>query len=222
MASPGVKTDPRFTSGRIPAAADVPAFLRWAVAMRPFPGQTSCGDAFAVVDTASGAVLAVIDGLGHGPEAAAAAQAAAAAIRTNALAPVEVLLERCHGAMAGSRGAVATVAQIARHSGLMRWAGIGNVEGVVARRSAGGSRIAYAPLRGGILGSVFEGARAGQLDLAPGELLALATDGLQGSFVDRLRPGAEPAEMAGELLAAFSRPDDDALVLVARFEGAAP
>src|SRR4051812_16934568 len=56
--------------------ADARAPLEWAVAGRALSGQLESGDAGLVVALARGTLLAVIDGLGHGSEAAAAAGSA--------------------------------------------------------------------------------------------------------------------------------------------------
>ncbi|HEY1633585.1 MAG TPA: hypothetical protein VGF64_02425, partial [Acidimicrobiales bacterium] len=66
--------------------------LEWAVAARPFPGESVSGDQSVVRVSETEALLAVIDGLGHGPEAATAAEHAVDVLRENPAEPVEVLL----------------------------------------------------------------------------------------------------------------------------------
>ena len=44
----------------------------YGVATRPFPGELECGDLHAVIPRRRGAIVAVVDGLGHGYEAALA------------------------------------------------------------------------------------------------------------------------------------------------------
>jgi hypothetical protein len=51
--------------------------LDWKVAGRPLPGESESGDLGVVAAHADGALLAAIDGVGHGDAAAAAARAAA-------------------------------------------------------------------------------------------------------------------------------------------------
>jgi phosphoserine phosphatase RsbX len=53
-----------------------PLILDWAVAVRPAPGEDVCGDLHLVAPASDSVLLAVVDGLGHGGEAVAAAAAA--------------------------------------------------------------------------------------------------------------------------------------------------
>lgn len=94
----------------------------------PYPGETVCGDAWAVVHDDTGLVVLVADGLGHGP----AAQAAAAA-------SVQVLF-----AAAGAHDP----ADAADAGGSRRGGGPGTQGGASAEREAwvGGVRRAGAPL----------------------------------------------------------------------------
>jgi hypothetical protein len=50
--------------------------LEWSHAARALPGQHEIGDACWVLETPALVRLAVVDGLGHGPEAAKAAAVA--------------------------------------------------------------------------------------------------------------------------------------------------
>ena len=52
------------------------AAIDWGHASLVMPGETRSGDRFVIALTDSGALIAVIDGIGHGEEAAAAAQTA--------------------------------------------------------------------------------------------------------------------------------------------------
>ena len=59
------------TGGRLP-------FLEWGTAGRPISGETESGDQYVVHSWPGGALLAVIDGLGHGPGDPLAAKEAVA------------------------------------------------------------------------------------------------------------------------------------------------
>jgi hypothetical protein len=59
--------------------------LEWGIAKRSRLGETTVGDLSLVTHVSNGALLTVIDGLGHGPEAARPAQiAATVAVTTRA------------------------------------------------------------------------------------------------------------------------------------------
>jgi serine/threonine protein phosphatase PrpC len=196
--------------------------LEWAVAARPIPGQSVSGDQCVVRVTDTEALLAVIDGLGHGPEAAAAAEQAVDVLRDNPAEPVEVLLVLCHTALARTRGAAVTVASINATKGSMSWLGVGNVEAVLLRgvpsgNAPGGSSTEWALLHGGIVGYQLPTLRPREIDLQPGDMLLMATDGIARSFAQDASMVAGPARLADRILENLARPNDDALVLAARY-----
>lgn len=165
-------------------------------------------------------LLAVIDGLGHGPEAATAAGRAVDVLQENPAEPVEVLLVLCHTALARTRGAAVTVASISSSNGSMSWLGVGNVEGVVVRGAPGdnaSSSTEWAMLHGGIVGHQLPTLRPRIVDLEPGDLLLMATDGIARSFSEDVSAAAGPGRLADRILENLARPTDDALVLVARY-----
>jgi GTP cyclohydrolase III len=60
------------------------ALIDWAVATLALPGEAESGDLHLVTSVASGVLVAVADGLGHGVEAATAARAAVTALERHA------------------------------------------------------------------------------------------------------------------------------------------
>lgn len=106
-----------------------PAPIYVAVAMRAAEGESVCGDAYALIPTGNGIVLAVVDGVGHGPGAAEAANVALGAMEQRAtvspFASLPELLEAAHQASHRGRGAVAGLARITPDG--ISWAGVGNV-----------------------------------------------------------------------------------------------
>jgi len=54
------------------------------VASRPLPGEVVCGDRHLIKPTTDGVLAAVVDGLGHGDEATAAAKTAIAVLESHA------------------------------------------------------------------------------------------------------------------------------------------
>src|SRR2546430_6095013 len=108
-------------------------WVEWGVAQITFEGQTVSGDLHLVKSFADGVLAAVVDGLGHGVEAAAAAQVAVATLEANAHEPAITLLERCHQALIPTRGAAISLASFNATYGTITWLGVGNVEGVLLR-----------------------------------------------------------------------------------------
>ncbi len=66
--------------------------LEWGVAGQPFAGQAVSGDRHLVEPVPNGVLVAVVDGLGHGEEAAQAAQLAIATLQAYAHESVVALL----------------------------------------------------------------------------------------------------------------------------------
>ena len=192
--------------------------LRWAVAERSAPGASESGDGFVVVDRPQGPLVAVLDGLGHGREAADAVRAGIAALRRHCADPVTVLLERCAEAVPPTRGVVATVCSFEHCSRLM-WSAIGNVAGLIVDRDARGPRRREVVQIGGILGPATPHPHVQVLDLGPGSLLVLATDGIHPGFRDAVDLSPDPEDLASRILASYAVGTDDALVFVGRYRG---
>jgi serine phosphatase RsbU (regulator of sigma subunit) len=118
---------------------------------------------------------------------------------------------------------VLSLASFDASSATMSWIGIGNVEGVLLRRpGAIDDKRERLLVWGGVVGHTMPSARAATLSVAPGDVLAFATDGIASSFADDLHAGEDVDQAAARVLAKHSTTKDDALVLVARYRGAAP
>lgn len=183
-----------------------------AAASRPYPGETENGDAWTVEWQAGGCRVALIDGLGHGPAAAAAARAAVATLAARPDAPPDEALRLCHEALRTTRGAAISIVRVAADR--LTFAGAGNVDALLWQADHGRRLL---PARG-IVGAVLPTLRPVALDLAPGWLLLLHTDGVSARLdFEALVPTArDPQDLADTALAAWARATDDATVLVAR------
>src|SRR5262249_10802794 len=149
-----------------------------------------------------GALVAAVDGIGHGQEAAAAAAVAVATLRAHAQEALLPLLERCHEALRPTRGAVLTVAAFNALAGALAWVGVGSVEGVRLRAGARAQPAREGGrLPGGALGLQRPPLRGKALPVRPGDTLVLATDGVRGGFADELEPEGSPQELADRILA---------------------
>src|SRR6266516_4269653 len=113
------------------ASVHAPPGIDWGVATRALAGETESGDLHLVKRVGRGTLVAAVDGLGHGAEAAAAARAAVAALDRYAEESLPPLVRRCHEALAGSRGVVMSLAYLGGVQPSLTWLGVGNVEGVV-------------------------------------------------------------------------------------------
>lgn len=195
-----------------------PRLLDWGVDSRPLPGESVSGDAAVVSTSDERALVAAVDGLGHGAEAAHAAEAAAAILGEFPDEPVESLVGRCHAALAGTRGAAISLASFSRDAGTMTWLGVGNVEGRLLRpRDSGLPSSESLMLPGGLVGDELPRLAPSTLDVQLGDTLIFATDGLESDFGDSVDLSGSAEEIAARLLRERARPTDDALVVVARY-----
>lgn len=196
--------------------------LEWAAAGRAMPGEAVSGDLVLHHEVGTGDLLATIDGLGHGAEAAEAADRARKIVHSCVGQPIDVILTRAHEALARTRGVAMTVASV-RCDGELSWVGVGNVEAHVIRHDGQRSRrVASAILFGGVLGYRLPAVRTSTVSLRPGDLVVMATDGIGPTFTDDVVV-AEPLDrLVDGILARWARPNDDALVLAARYRGPMP
>lgn len=193
------------------------ACLEWDAASMPMPGENVLGDRAVVAFAERQILLAVIDGVGHGPEAAAAAQVAAYTLKHSADQDVASAVLECHRALARTRGAALSVAAVDDREHTMTWLGIGNVE---ARLLHGAEPLPASDsllLHNGVVGHELPRLIPQTVPLARGDLLIFATDGIRRDFDDDLMPRGSCREIADRILEQHALGSDDALVLVARY-----
>jgi len=194
--------------------------LEWAVADLVQPGQSESGDRSVVLPTGEGGLVAVVDGLGHGAEAASAAKVAVRALERGANRPVVQLFRDCHSSLIGTRGAVISAAAFNARSETMTWLGVGDVEGRLLRAPSSASpRMESLLLRGGVVGVHLPTLVSEVVPIHRGDMLIFATDGVRSDFLDAPLPPLESQALADYILAHWGTQTDDALVLVVRYLG---
>lgn len=190
------------------------------MAQTVLPGQTMSGDRHLVSPYPDGFLIAVVDGLGHGEEAAAAAEVAISTLQTHILEPVIPLMKQCHEALKRTRGAAISVASFSGADDSMTWLGVGNVEGVLLRADRNAipaqEEIKLFP---GVAGYRLPSLRAAVTPVNPGDLVIFFTDGIRRDFLSEPIPRQSPQLIAGRICEKHSKRTDDALVLVARYAG---
>jgi len=197
--------------------------VEYGVAKFVLPGQGESGDHHLVCCNQSGILVAAIDGIGHGEEAANASKAAAALLKSSADEPIISLIERCHDKLRATRGVVLSLASIDPKHGMMTWLGVGNVQGVLMRSDAKkGNGQESLLLRSGVVGSQLPALQATVLPIVRGDTLFFATDGVRNDFSVSLSARENPQRAAGRILEQYGSRNDDALVLVVRLMGTEP
>jgi phosphoserine phosphatase RsbX len=196
--------------------------IEWAVAGRPLAGERVSGDAHVVQPFPNGVLVAVIDALGHGDQAAATSELASTILRAHAGESVPTLIALCHDGLRAARGAVMSVASINGRNNTVTWAGVGNVEGVLLRANSVMRSVRESLLvRNGVVGFQMPSVRPTVLPLEVNDVLAFATDGIGPGFLETHPAHHPPQRIADDILTRYAKPADDALVLVARYVGRA-
>jgi len=197
--------------------------VEYGVAKYVLPGQGESGDHHLVCCNRKGILVAAIDGIGHGEEAANAAKTAAALLKSSADEPIISLVEQCHEKLRATRGVVLSLACIDPEHGMMTWLGVGNVQGVLMRGEAKGGNVQeLLLLRAGVVGSQLPALQATVLPIVRGDTLFFATDGVRGDFSSTLSARENPQRAADRILNQYRSGNDDALVLVSRLAGIGP
>ena len=195
----------RPASGAAPAKRE----LRIGSFSRPMPGEQACGDRIVVLQRTDDVLCAVIDGLGHGENAAVAAEAAAGYISSHADDPLDSILLGCDRAIASTRGVAATLVRVVLPAGTLEHAGIGNVE-LTAH-----SREPIRPVtRPGVVGSRVRKVNVTSHRIFPGDRIAVFTDGVSARFQFDLMPQAPAQAQARRIVEEHGRSHDDASCLV--------
>lgn len=194
--------------------------VAWGVASRALPGQAVSGDLHVVRPVSYGVLVAVLDGVGHGQEAATVARKAAAILESHAEEPPVALIQRCHLALSHTRGVVMTVASLNASTSKLAWLGVGNVEALLLRANANVKPATERViLRSGLVGYHLPELCTGVVPIAPGDLLVFVTDGIDCGFARRWAHNDPPEEIANRVMEEHFKRTDDALVLVLRYLG---
>jgi hypothetical protein len=194
--------------------------LEWSVASRSLDPEAGSGDCYIVKSFNGGAILAVVDGLGHGREAAQAAKLTAATVHEYTEGSIISIFSRCHERLKETRGVVMSLALFNAADSTMTWAGVGNVEGLLILGEMGSMarKKSLIPARG-VIGDRLPPMTASTKTMFKGDTVIFSTDGIRTGFDESLNLRSTPQEIADSILASHRRENDDALVLVARYLG---
>lgn len=194
------------------------ASLEWAAATAILAGEKESGDRHFVRCRSDTALVAVVDGLGHGAEAAAAARVAVDTLQEYADEPVLSLIRRCHECLRPTRGAVMSLASFGFRDGMLTWVGVGNVAGFLLRADHR-SPTETLLLRSGVVGDQLPPLQAAVLPVAPGDVLVFATDGVRSDLAANIVVNVSLQTTADRILAKCNKGTDDALLVLARYHG---
>ena len=179
---------------------------------RPRVGERVCGDHYEVIPWGEEILIAVADGLGHGPEAAQAAQAACLFVKENAGEKLESLMLKCNRAITHTRGVALTIIRINPEVHSLAYIGVGNVEM---------QSLSQEPIRPinipGIVGSKIRRVQETRHVLTPGDLLAVFTDGISNRFQLEKYRRQELKTIARTILEEHGKAHDDATCVIVAY-----
>lgn len=183
------------------------------------PSEVVCGDGFFMHRENGAMRLLVVDGIGHGTEAAKASDAAIDQFRGCVPAQPQDAISDLNAALRNTRGAAASVAFADASSRELQFCGVGNISAAIFDVT-GKSRSLVS--MNGTLGHENRTFRAYSYPWADGATLIVHSDGLGTRWQLDTYPGLlarDPALVAGVLFRDFARRRDDATVVVVRLGG---
>jgi anti-sigma regulatory factor (Ser/Thr protein kinase) len=185
---------------------------------RPLSGERVCGDSYGTRTVDGREQLMLCDGLGHGPLAGVAAQAAVTGFVSAGPDGPGAVLSRLNEHLRPTRGAVVAVAEIDRDAGTVRFAGIGNVAATIVDGHRRRAMASLPGIVGQLAGDARRSVREFDYPLPAGALVVLHSDGLTDRWDLADYPGLAAraaVTVAATLLRDAGRRQDDASILVA-------
>lgn len=175
-------------------------------------GETVSGDCWRLALEPTQVSAVVIDGLGHGAYAAEASQAGADAFAAAPFDLPEIVIDRVHTRLHGTRGAAGACAQRTA-DGKLRFAGIGNISAKACGLNGSQGLASHS----GILGVQARRLQQFEYDGRPHPLLVLHSDGVSARWDLGSYEGLNehhPAVIAAVIYRDHRRERDDATILV--------
>jgi anti-sigma regulatory factor (Ser/Thr protein kinase) len=202
---------------RVRCSGPDPGLREFSAICVPAPGETECGDAWSLRQVGDKLAAIVVDGLGHGPLAAAAAAQAVAVFGEHWFPNPADYLAAADAAMRSTRGAALAIAQIDLGAREVHYAGVGNIAARIINLSA--NRQQSLVSHGGIAGAGLRKVQQFDYRWQDGDVLVMHSDGLNERWNLGTYGGlaqTDVAILAGIVYRDAKRTRDDATVLTAR------
>ncbi|CAA2109353.1 ATP-binding SpoIIE family protein phosphatase [Variovorax paradoxus] len=197
------------------AAAQPASIFQVGAVCLPAPHESVSGDGWAYAFHGDLATVLLADGLGHGPDAAKAADAAIGAFVRAPEDDVRETVQRVHRELQTTRGAAVCALRIDAAGATVSYSGAGNIVGRVVSGVFDKSIIT----QHGTAGMQIRKPESASLEWPDHALVVLHSDGIETRWtLDRIRPllQRDPTLVAAVLLRDHTRHRDDATVVVIR------
>jgi anti-sigma regulatory factor (Ser/Thr protein kinase) len=188
----------------------------WGTWGRPCGGELVSGDTIIVKQLRNEIACAVVDVLGHGPDAHSLAKHVESFLSRRMSADPTATLHLLHNELRGTRGAVAGIAAFNPSTGTVRFVACGNI---VARRMGETEVTLHSP--DGTLGQSMRSPTEQKLVLQGKDVLLIHTDGIKSRFGIKDYPNIRyerPHVIAKKIVEKFGRSYDDATCLAMRYK----
>lgn len=183
-----------------------------AAVFAPALGQIVCGDAYRVLRAGPVLMIALADGLGHGPHAELAAARFCDVVEANASMSLDGILGIADRELKPTRGAAGAILRLDKARGRVEFCGVGNVSIHAFGRSA-----LSAVSTPGILGRRSRTIRAFEAILSRGDGFVLFTDGIESRAAWAKDLSGSAAQFADRVMNSHRKAHDDATCVVVRY-----
>jgi len=193
----------------------VSELLEYSSTVRPYGGELVSGDTVVIRPLDNGIFVAIVDVLGHGPEAHELTHVIEAYLMRYGSYNVSGLLKSLHQHLKGSRGAAVGLCAIDASIHRADYAGIGNTS--IRRFGEVETRLVS---QDGVLGQNMRTPLLQSLQLKAGEMIVLYTDGVSDRFTSEDYPGVlrhAPQDVAKNIVQRFGKDHDDAACIAVRY-----
>jgi len=188
------------------------SIIQTSVYSRPKPGFKSNGDAYFIKRYEDSAIVAVVDGIGHGDKASEASRIALKVIENKFRDDLEQVVLTIHRRLHGSRGCVIGIVRMNKE-GKIEYLGVGNIRTQIYTAEMYKRLVSF----DGLLGSNVRTLRTDRLTLSTPCLIVLHSDGVSSFNFDDKRIVYRPVmEIAKESFEKHKKSSDDATLLIAR------
>lgn len=185
--------------------------ISFGINTRPCQGEVENGDRGVVLYRGSWILAMVVDGLGHGPRAARAADLAVELVESTADVDPVALMGKINMVLRGTVGAVAAILGLDCHTGAISYCSVGNI----ATRILGGIESRMVGIDG-VLGSCRRRLRSEVAHLSPGGTILMTSDGISLAGDNERFKSLSAEDLARYLVKEQGRAHDDATALVMR------
>jgi anti-sigma regulatory factor (Ser/Thr protein kinase) len=188
------------------------SIIQTSVYSRPKPGFKSNGDAYFIKRYEDSAIVAVVDGIGHGDKASEASKIALKVIEDQFRDELEQVVLTIHRRLQGSRGCVIGMVRMNKE-GKIEYLGVGNIRTQIYTTEMYKRLVSF----DGLLGSNIRTLRTDRLNISTPCLIVLHSDGVASFNFDDKRIVYRPVmEIAKESFEKHKKSSDDATLLIAR------